>query len=120
MTDHSSYRYYKWKHEAVGSSSCNLCKHGYHDTNNIILESHHIWSMAEYPELSYDPNNHITLCNSCHKLVHKQMRLGTIKEEDLMSLKDEHHKASFNIFLKHQELLNKGKYPLTYSKGDLK
>jgi len=41
------------------------------------LHAHHIKPVVEHPELAYDFNNLITLCEECHKKLHKQ--LGTYK-----------------------------------------
>lgn len=35
------------------------------------LNSHHIKSWVDYPEKRYDVNNSITLCEDCHKDVHR-------------------------------------------------
>lgn len=31
---------------------------------------HHIKEREEYPELAYDPNNCVTLCEKCHNKMH--------------------------------------------------
>jgi hypothetical protein len=36
------------------------------------LHAHHIKPVAEYPESMFDVDNGITLCDSCHELLHKQ------------------------------------------------
>jgi len=41
------------------------------------LHAHHIKPVVEYPELAYDFNNLISVCEECHKKLHKQ--LGTYK-----------------------------------------
>lgn len=35
------------------------------------MNVHHIKSFKEYPTLRFDPDNGITLCNKCHKEVHR-------------------------------------------------
>src|ERR1035437_10547988 len=37
---------------------------------NERLHSHHLKAKSEYPELMYDLDNGITLCASCHSIVH--------------------------------------------------
>ena len=36
------------------------------------LNAHHIKPYAKYKELRYELSNGITLCEDCHKLVHKR------------------------------------------------
>lgn len=49
--------------------TCVFCrKHG------IKLNAHHIKSYARYPELRYELSNGITLCEKCHRELHKLLR----------------------------------------------
>ena len=37
---------------------------------NKNLTAHHIQKVADHPELRFEPNNIITLCKSCHEILH--------------------------------------------------
>jgi 5-methylcytosine-specific restriction endonuclease McrA len=51
------------------SFSCVSCKQ-----RGGSLHAHHISSFAKFPELRTDVNNGITLCDSCHRQLHIQLR----------------------------------------------
>lgn len=40
------------------------------------LNAHHIESYAHHPCLRYEPDNGVTLCEECHKFVHRELRKG--------------------------------------------
>lgn len=65
-----SYKYRKWR-ETV------LKRDGYKCTNcgsSKKLNVHHIKEWAKYPNLRYDIENGKTLCEKCHKELHKRLR----------------------------------------------
>ena len=49
--------------------TCQIC-----NCRGTRLNAHHIKNYAHYPELRYDVSNGVTLCEACHKLVHKIKR----------------------------------------------
>lgn len=50
---------------------CQLC-----DEKGGKLNAHHIASYAHHPGLRYEPDNGVTLCEECHKFVHRELRKG--------------------------------------------
>jgi 5-methylcytosine-specific restriction endonuclease McrA len=40
-------------------------------TGKANLVAHHLWKFSEFPELRFAINNGITLCEKCHKKIHK-------------------------------------------------
>ena len=103
-SDHTSYRYDKWRNEVAGRS-CALCGHGYLNTIGIELVSHHIWPMAEYPGFRYDSNNSVVLCQDCHKFVHTAMKYGDLTSYDILAIKKRHQEKTIEAFAKELETL---------------
>lgn len=61
----NTYAYRKWREEIIErDKKCVWCG------STDKLEVHHIKPFAEYPELRYDYENAITLCEQCHKRYH--------------------------------------------------
>ena len=63
-------KYKEW-HDAVfrrDNWTCQKC--GY---KGKIINAHHIKSWSDFPELRYDVNNGITLCDKCHKKEHSEI-----------------------------------------------
>lgn len=65
-----SSKYKKWKKDVLERDlfTCQKCGH----IGNLVV--HHIKSFADNMELRFDVNNGITLCQNCHKEVHKNER----------------------------------------------
>lgn len=65
-----SYRYRKWRESVLRRDNykCTECN----STKNLNV--HHKKNFSEFEELRYDINNGITLCESCHKKLHKRLR----------------------------------------------
>lgn len=63
----ASLKYKKWKLQVFYRDLfiCQCCN------SRKRMEAHHIKSFADYPELRFNVNNGVTLCNSCHMLLHK-------------------------------------------------
>lgn len=53
---------------------CRIC-----NQNSRTLRAHHIWEFAKFPELRFAINNGLTLCNECHKKIHKKGGINVIK-----------------------------------------
>lgn len=51
--------------------TCQICK-----KVGGTLNAHHIKPFKDYPLLRFDVDNGITLCESCHKELHKRLRNG--------------------------------------------
>ena len=60
---------------------------------------HHIFPAEIYPELFYNDNNLISLCNSCHELMHNRAD-GTLTAKGLYWQR----KVENKIFLKNKKL----------------
>ena len=65
-----SSRYKKWKSDVLKRDKNKCQKCGSFD--NLVV--HHIKPFSRNIELRYDVNNGITLCQNCHKEVHKNER----------------------------------------------
>jgi hypothetical protein len=66
--------YRKWCREIKKRDSiCKMCG----SSENIVC--HHILEAKNYPELVYEVNNGVALCQSCHIKVHQQGSINFIK-----------------------------------------
>ena len=70
-----TYSYRKWREMVLlrDDYTCTRCG------ATTDLEVHHIKHFADYPELREALDNGITLCEDCHKAVHKEERDGKEK-----------------------------------------
>jgi 5-methylcytosine-specific restriction endonuclease McrA len=71
----ANYRYseeYKWS-STVKERDGYQCQHC-GQTERSLLHAHHIKQRAAYPELRYDLNNGLTLCQTCHIKEHRRLR----------------------------------------------
>ena len=72
----SKYAKYFWKELAKSilkrdNYTCQKCNY-YRKDNKRKLVIHHIKSWSRFPELRFEPSNLITLCEKCHKIIHKK------------------------------------------------
>ncbi len=76
MIERQSSKYKQWRTSVFkrDNYTCQECK-----KTNCKLNAHHIKSFSKYKNLRYDINNGITLCEQCHKQIHKR---GNKNEEN--------------------------------------
>lgn len=67
-------KYKKWRGEVYRRDNwaCQNC-----NRKLKRLVAHHIKPVEKFPELIHDIDNGITLCRSCHKIIHKEIGLKT-------------------------------------------
>ena len=65
----SEYKEWRTKVFVRDNYTCAVC-----GSRGVRLNAHHIKSYADFPELRYDLTNGVTLCEGCHKEVHRQER----------------------------------------------
>ena len=63
----NNYKYRQWRSEVIERDA--VCMHC---GSSEKLQAHHIKSFADFPLLRTDLNNGITLCETCHKKIHKR------------------------------------------------
>lgn len=65
-----STKYKRWRFDVFVRDifTCQYCG----DNKGGNLNAHHIKSFADFPELRFDINNGITLCEICHKKIHNK------------------------------------------------
>lgn len=61
--------YIKWRNDVFKRDryTCQKCH-----KKGVKLNAHHIKEYAKYPFLRYDVDNGITLCEKCHKQIHRK------------------------------------------------
>jgi len=71
---HNNWRYYEWRSKVFERDNwtCQTCGARSKAGEPVYLEAHHIKGWSKYEKLRYELSNGITLCKSCHKLVHKK------------------------------------------------
>ena len=65
-----SAKYEAWRDEVYKRDKFTCQKCGDNEGGN--LNAHHIKGFTAYPELRFEIGNGITLCEKCHRLVHKR------------------------------------------------
>ena len=63
----------KWKHKTQvvkrrDGYECRECRKYGRSVDGVLV--HHVYPADDYPDLFYNTNNLITLCYSCHELMH--------------------------------------------------
>ena len=74
-TIRASFEYQNWRKAVYerDNYTCQVCGVKSGKGKSVYLESHHLKSFAEYPELRFEVSNGITYCEDCHKIegIHK-------------------------------------------------
>lgn len=76
--NYPNYKFFRRQVYERDNYTCQKC--GSKVSGHLI--AHHINSFKDYPELRTNPNNGITLCETCHKLYHKTYGQAGANETD--------------------------------------
>lgn len=68
-----TYDYIKWRKSVYSRDgySCQCCGNKSSIGNPVELNAHHILNWKDYPDLHFDIDNGITMCDKCHILFHR-------------------------------------------------
>ena len=69
--DRRSKQYREWRQAVLGRDNKKCIKCG----SKSKLEAHHIKEFCKYKELRFAVDNGITLCNECHKKLHRKKKI---------------------------------------------
>lgn len=75
MTTQKRYKEWRMAVFLIDNFTCQFCGIRGNQTGGY-LNAHHIKGWTEYPKLRYKINNGVTLCQECHKLIHKTKNYG--------------------------------------------
>jgi hypothetical protein len=64
-----------WRRKVLRRDNFTCCKCKYQNKKGKNLHSHHIKPWATFETLRFVVSNGMTLCNPCHKEIHKEIRL---------------------------------------------
>lgn len=76
----NSPEYKAWKLEVISLGKCTCC------VNTEDLHAHHIQHATYFPELRFDVDNGICLCDTCHMILHNKIAGGYRYKCDLRHL----------------------------------
>jgi len=65
LRNHVEWKEWRTKIFKRDKYTCQLC-----GQKGIYLHPHHFKSNTDFPEIRFDPNNGITICQNCHYLIH--------------------------------------------------
>lgn len=90
ITKHK-YKWWKLRDEIIKRDDgfCQRCYYKYNVLNDKRLEVHHIKSRKNYPELTFDKNNLITICRTCNAQLGTKDKLGfdwEVRNDDVIIL----------------------------------
>jgi len=65
--------------------TCRRCNRN-HNIDDIKVEAHHIKDYHNYPELRYELDNGICLCDQCHKEISEKNRVERLNKSEKKSV----------------------------------
>jgi hypothetical protein len=88
--------------------TCQMCNNESKKITRLVLNVHHIKCFSEYPDLRFDTNNGITLCEICHKKTYNKE-----KEFEKFFNSIINRKKMNSLLLQLQELKPKSNFVVT-------